>query len=73
MSIVGTTVLYVSSSGKEYEATVVGIPENPGHACCSDPTVSLEFKDERGKRVYKARVLPLEASSIKRQVWKGRK
>ncbi len=70
MSLVGTTVLYVSSSGKEYEAKVVGIPQNPKHACCPDPTVSLEFRDEIGRLVHKARVLPLEASIGKRQVWK---
>lgn len=70
MSLVGSTVLYVSSSGKEYDALVVGIPINPGHAGSGDPTVSLEFRDERGKRVYKDRVLPIGIVSGKRQVWK---
>jgi hypothetical protein len=69
-SLVGSNVLYVSGSGKVYEATVVGIPENPGHACSPDPTVSLEFRDERGKLIRIARVLPKEASNTKRQIWK---
>lgn len=63
-------VIYVSSSGKEYEATVIGIPENAGHACCPDLTLSLKFYDDRGKVVCKERVLPERASSAKRQVWK---
>lgn len=69
-SIIGSQVLYVSSSGKEYVATVVGIPEHPGHRCTSDFTITLEFRDERGKLVRKVRVLPEGVSSIKRQIWK---
>ena len=72
-SLVGRNVLYVSGSGKVYGAIVVGIPENPGHACVPDPTVSLEFRDERGKLIRKERVLPEGASNRKRQIWKHTK
>lgn len=66
----GATVLYVSDSGKEYEAMVIGIPENPDHAGTPDPTLSLEFLDELGKAVRKERVLPEAAAQVKRQVWR---
>lgn len=69
-SLVGSKVIYVSDSGKEYEAVVVQIPENPGHACTQDLTIGLEFRDDRGKIVRKERVLPDGASSVKRQIWK---
>lgn len=69
ITLVGSNVLYISGSGYAYEATVVGIPENPGHACCPDPTVSLEFRDGHGTLVRKERVLP-DGCCGKRQVWK---
>jgi len=68
--LVGTAVVYVSASGKEYEATVTGIPENPGHAGTAEPTVSLEFRDERGKLVRKKRVIPTGVGRITRMVWR---
>ena len=57
---VGTVVTYISSSKKEYDATVDAIPENPWHAYSILPTVSLSFRDERGKLVRKRRVCPYE-------------
>lgn len=68
--LVGSKVIYVSDSGKEYEAAVVQVPENPGHGCTPDLTLALEFRDDRGKLVRKERVLPEGASSVKRQIWK---
>lgn len=65
----GTAVCYVSGSGKTYDATVTAVPENPWHASCPEPTVSLEFRDERGKLVRRERVLPEGASHNRRQVW----
>lgn len=67
---IGASVVYVSGSGKTYDAKVTEIPENPWHASCPEPTVSLEFRDERGKLVRIERVLPEEVASRKRQVWK---
>ena len=57
ISIIGKKVKYWSRSGKVYEALITDLPINPYHKNCL-PTVSLEFRDERGKLVRKDRVLP---------------
>jgi hypothetical protein len=56
--LVGTTVRYISESGKTYNALVTAIPKNPGHGPGRLPTISLEFRDERNKLVRKQRVTP---------------
>jgi len=66
---IGMKVKYRSGSGKEWDAIITNIPENPEHACTTRPTVSLIFKNERGKYVKKRRVLPIGASTLKTQVW----
>lgn len=53
----GRIVIYTSTSGKKYEATA-SLPEKPWHEYTTLPTLKLEFRDERGKLVRKARVLP---------------
>lgn len=68
--LVGKEIVYISRSGRKYDAVITAIPENPGHACCDLPTVSLEFRDERGKLVRKGRVLPVAASSFGTKAWK---
>jgi len=67
---IGAEVSYTSASGKTYLAVVTGIPENPWHQDSSLPTVSLEFRDERGKLIRKTRVLPMEGSLFRKQTWK---
>ena len=71
--MIGKKVSYTSGSGKVYEATVTAIPDNPGHGCTSELTVSLEFRDERGKLVRKSRVLPRHDSWTRRQTWSHEK
>lgn len=66
----GYIVVYISASGKQYFARVTDIPENPGHKCCAEPTVSLEFRLQNNKLCKIERVLPEDASSTKRQIWK---
>ncbi len=66
---VGMKVKYRSESGREWDAIITAIPEKPEHACTDRPTVSLIFQNERGKYIKKEHVLPIEASTLKRQVW----
>ena len=65
----GTRVLYVSSSGRRYDAVVDAIPENPWHEYTKLPTVALSFRNERGKLVRKARVLPSELPEPRPERW----
>lgn len=58
--LVGATVIYVSMSGRAYDALVEALPENPWHAWTTLPTVTLSFRDERRKLVRKSRVMPFE-------------
>jgi len=59
LNLIGKEVQYKSRSGKGYKAVITNIPVNPWHGeKVSLPTVSLEFRDERGKLVRKERVLP---------------
>jgi hypothetical protein len=68
-NLIGKTVRYISKSGKSYEATIIKIPVNPYHQNSKYPTVSLEFRNEIGKLVRKERVLPIDVSIHKTQVW----
>jgi hypothetical protein len=68
----GVDVEYVSESGRRYRATVELIPVNPGHEGTRLPTVSLSFRNDQGKLVRKARVLPAGVCSKDRQVWRPR-
>ena len=67
---VGKEIIYCSGSGNEYSATITNIPINPGYKGSCLPTVSLAFRDERGKLIRKSRVLPRQVSTTKRQTWK---
>lgn len=66
--MIGKKVTYISGSGQRYEATVFAIPEKPEHGYSPLPTVSLEFRDERGKLVRKERVIPA-CSTFARRVY----
>lgn len=66
---IGKCVTYVSRSGHEYKATVTAIPIHPKHGYIDFPTVSLEFRNQRGKLVRKPSVLPHHDNTI-RCVWK---
>lgn len=66
----GDKVEYISDSGKSYEATVIGIPENPWHLCTPLPTLSISFRDETGRLIRKDRVLPISASTHNRKVYR---
>jgi len=70
-NLVGKDVTYVSRAGRKYKATITGIPENPFHGDTDKPTVSLEFRDDRGKLVRKNRVLPGDDDRFIRCVWIG--
>jgi len=63
-------VWYISSSGNKYRAIITGVPNNPKHEGTDLLTLSLEFRDVRGKLVRKERVLPECVSNIKEQVWR---
>lgn len=65
---VGQKVHYTSRSGKKYVAMIDVIPENPVHGWTDLPTVSLSFRDERGKLVRKGRVMP-RSERYRRKVW----
>jgi len=72
-TLIGKHVIYVSASKKEYVAKIVAIPPNPGHKYTCFPTVSLEFRDERGKLVRKERVVPEYAENplyTDNQIWR---
>jgi len=66
--MIGKTVTYVSGSGKRWTAVITAIPENAYHAEGSGygglPTVSLEFRNERGKLIRRPAVLPRNERSI---------
>ena len=64
----GMKVRYRSESGREWDAIITAIPDRP-ECACDRPIVNLIFENERGKYIKKERVLPIEASTIKRQVW----
>lgn len=67
---IGQKVWYSSDSGQLYMATVTAIPtkgQNPNFP--GAPTVSLEFRDARGKLVTKERVLHRSVTGGKRKVW----
>lgn len=64
----GMKVIYRSGSGKEYEAIITRIPDRY-ETSCEHPIVTLLFDNNRNKAVTKERVLPIDAASIKRQVW----
>lgn len=68
-SYVGMKVIYRSGSGREYEAIITRIPVRPENSS-EYPTVSLIYKDIRGKWKKKERILPYDASTLKTQVWK---
>jgi hypothetical protein len=64
--LVGTTVVYVSTSGHAYDAFVEALPENPWHAWTKLPTITLTFRDERGKLVRRSRVTPFKSGQSDR-------
>jgi hypothetical protein len=66
---IGEDVLYYSHSCKKYAATITDVPDNPWHLDSDKPTVSLSFRDERGKLITIDRVLPRDASFTKGQSW----
>lgn len=67
--LVGMKVVYRSRSGREYQATITEIPENPWHGYTDRPTVALEFRDQRGKLIRKPRVLPRQDPYHRTMVW----
>lgn len=68
--LVGREVKYRSGSGKEYVAIVTHIPEKPEHGYIDLPSVSLMFKDVRGKYIKKSRVIPKDKEGFfTTQVW----
>lgn len=68
--LIGREIKYISSSGKEYIAIVTAIPENPIHGYTNLPSVSLVFKDNRGKYIKKSIVCPFQEIWMTTQVWK---
>jgi hypothetical protein len=72
--LIGLKVIYTSASNREYEATIYGLPTNPYHAEGRLPTVSLEFRDERGKLKKFERCLHVGNCSLgKTQKWRFKK
>jgi hypothetical protein len=75
---VGSNVVYLSESGREWPAVVTAIHPN-GHKNPKGvtlPCVSLEFRNERNRLVRKKEVLPFgwaywcSQTNFYRQVWK---
>jgi len=71
--LIGLKVIYTSISNREYEATIYNLPEKPYHAEDRLPTVSLEFRDERGKLKKRERVLHVDSGLGRTQTWKFKK
>lgn len=51
--LAGKEVIYISTSGREYKATITNVWEKD----VSPPLVSLEFRDDRNKLIRKYSVL----------------
>lgn len=66
---VGDEIIYISESGRKYDAVVTDIPDRPWHDNSRLPTVSLEFRDLRNKLIRKDRVLPQGICSSNRQIY----
>lgn len=70
--LIGLTVIYTSGSSREYEAKIYALPKNPYHEG-QLPTVSLEYRDERGKLKKRERCLHIGIGLGKTQTWKFKK
>lgn len=67
---IGDNATYRSRSGVEYPAIITAIPtEGQGNHGENELTISLEFRNNRGKLIYKDRVLHKSWSSLKTCVW----
>lgn len=71
--LIGLEVIYTSLSNRDYDAVIYALPKYPYHGEGQLPTVSLEYRDERGKLKRRERCLHVECCSGKTQKWKFKK